>query len=123
MHLFLIRERAVSKKRYFDRTKDDSQEQACPGIQRVVNALGISIATVKRVMADFNRGVSFVDQEEVHFTRFKPEIISLVSFLFSFSLVRSDCCVEIHNPAEQAILIFSELLRLRQTFPQFGGLR
>ena len=66
MHLFLIREQTVSQKRYFDRTKDDSQEQACPGVQRVVNALGISIATVKRVMADFNRGVSFVDQEEVH---------------------------------------------------------
>ena len=60
------KETIVTLKRYFDRTKNDHQEQACPGVQRVVNALGISIATVKRVMADFNRGVSFVDQEEIH---------------------------------------------------------
>ena len=60
------KETIVTLKRYFDRTKDDPQEQACPGVQRVVNSLGISIATVKRVMADFNRGVSFVDQEEIH---------------------------------------------------------
>jgi transposase len=56
----------VILKRYFDRTRDDPQEQASLSVQRVVNALGISIATVKRVMADCNRGVSFVDKEEIH---------------------------------------------------------
>jgi len=60
------KEMIVILKDYFDRTRDDPQEQACLSVQRVVNALGISIATVKRVMADFNRGVAFVDQEEAH---------------------------------------------------------
>ncbi len=59
------RETIVTLKRYFDRTKDDHKEQACPSVRRVVNALGVSIATVKRVMADFNRGVSFQDQDEI----------------------------------------------------------
>jgi transposase len=60
------KETIVTLKRYFDRTRDDPQEQACPSVQRVVNALNISIATVKRVMADHNRGVSFMDQEGIH---------------------------------------------------------
>lgn len=60
------KETIVILKRYFDRTRDDPQEQASLSVQRVVNALGISIATVKRVMADCNRGVSFVDKEEIH---------------------------------------------------------
>ena len=60
------KETIVALKRYFDRTRDDPQEQACLSVQRVVNALNISIATVKRIMADYNRGVSFVDQEEVY---------------------------------------------------------
>ncbi|HAO19405.1 MAG TPA: hypothetical protein DCQ37_02255 [Desulfobacteraceae bacterium] len=69
------KETIVTLKRYFDRTKDDHQEQVCPSVQRVVNALGVSIATVKRVMADFNRGVSFEDQEEIHRGR-PPRAIS-----------------------------------------------
>ncbi len=59
------KETIVTLKKYFDRTKNDPQEQASPSVQRVVNALDISIATAKRVMADYNRGVSFVDQKEV----------------------------------------------------------
>jgi transposase len=60
------KETIVKLKRYFDRSRDDAQEQACPSVQRVVNALDISIATVKRIMADHNRGVNFIDQEEIH---------------------------------------------------------
>jgi len=60
------KETIVTLKKYFDRTKGDQEEQSSPSVQRVVNALDVSIATVKRVMADNNRGVSFVDQEEVH---------------------------------------------------------
>ena len=56
----------VTLKNYFDRTIDDSIEQASPSVQRVVNATGVSIATVKRIMADHNRGVDFISQEEIH---------------------------------------------------------
>ena len=60
------KEAIVVLKNYFDRTKDDEQEQARPSVQRVVNALGFGIATVKRVMADHNRGVIFTKQERIH---------------------------------------------------------
>ena len=60
------KETIVKLKKYFDCARDDPQEQTCPSVHRVVNALNISIATVKRVMADHNRGVDFVDQERIH---------------------------------------------------------
>ena len=60
------KETVVTLKQYFDRTKDDPDEQTCPSVHRVVNALDISIATVKRVMADYNRGIKFEDQEEAY---------------------------------------------------------
>lgn len=56
----------VKLKKYFDETKADPQEQACPSVERVVNALEISTATVKRVMADHNRGVNFLDQDALY---------------------------------------------------------
>lgn len=49
----------VSLKMYFDRTKDDFQEQANPSVQKVANALGFGVATVKRIMSDYNRGINF----------------------------------------------------------------
>lgn len=60
------KETIVALKKYFDRTKDDVQELAIPSVQRVVNALGVGIATVKRVMADHNRGITFSTQEKIH---------------------------------------------------------
>ena len=60
------KETIVVLKKYFDRTKDDVQEHASPSVQRVVNALGFGIATVKRVMADHNRGITFTKQEKIH---------------------------------------------------------
>jgi len=60
------KETIVTLKKYFDRTKDDSQEQTSPSVERVVNALGVGIATVKRVMADHNRGITFTEQEKIH---------------------------------------------------------
>ncbi len=60
------KETIVALKKYFDRTKNDVQEHASPSVQRVVNALGVGIATVKRVMADHNRGVTFTKQEKTH---------------------------------------------------------
>lgn len=44
-------------------------------------------------------------------------VVSVTCVCFSFLLVRSGCCVEIRSLQEQVILIFAELLRLRQTFP------
>jgi len=60
------KETIVTLKKYFDQTKGDQKEHSWPSVQKVSNALNISIATVKRTMADYNRGVSFVEQEEVH---------------------------------------------------------
>jgi transposase/predicted transcriptional regulator len=67
------KETIVTLKKYFDRTRDDPQEQAIPGVQRVVNALDFSIATVKRVMADHNRGLHFEEQEEIY--RGRPQLV------------------------------------------------
>lgn len=49
----------VSLKMYFDRTKDDFQEQENSSAQKVANALGFGVATIKRIMADYNRGTNF----------------------------------------------------------------
>ncbi len=49
----------VVLKEYFDRTKNDLQELASPSVLKVSNALGFGIATVKRTMADYSRGVNF----------------------------------------------------------------
>jgi transposase len=65
----------VALKHYFDRTMDDSIEQASPSVEKVVNAMGVSIATVKRIMADHNRGVDFMSQEEIHRGR-PPRVLS-----------------------------------------------
>ncbi len=63
---YIEKETIVALKKYFDLTKNDHYEQSRPSIQRVANAMGFGIATVKRVMADYNRGISFVDQEKIH---------------------------------------------------------
>jgi len=55
----------VVLKEYFDRTKNDLQELASPSVLKVSNALGFGIATVKRTMADYSRGVNFDKVEEV----------------------------------------------------------
>ena len=69
------KETIVALKKYFDRTREDMQEQTSPSSQRVVNALGVGIATVKRVMADYNRGVIFTEQEKIHKGR-PPRVLS-----------------------------------------------
>ena len=58
------RETIVTLKKYFDRTRDDLKEQECPSVQRVSHVLDIGVTTVKRVMADHNRGVKFEAQAE-----------------------------------------------------------
>lgn len=69
------KETIVKLKKYFDRTKNDQEEQASPSVERVVNALDISIATVKRVMADFNRGKDFTSEKVIQRGR-PPRILA-----------------------------------------------
>ena len=45
----------VLVKDYFDRTKGDLREQEGSSAERTANALGVGLATVKRVMADSKR--------------------------------------------------------------------
>jgi transposase len=54
----------VLVKDYFDRTKGDVREQECASAERAANALGVGIATVKRVMADSKRSPAWVIQED-----------------------------------------------------------
>ncbi len=49
----------VSVKHYFDQTEIDPYE---PSVNRTAAALGIGVATVKRIMADFNRDPSLLDE-------------------------------------------------------------
>ena len=50
---------AVSVKHYFDQAEIEPYE---PSVNRTADALGISVATVKRIMADYNRDPSLLDE-------------------------------------------------------------
>jgi transposase len=50
-----IKKVIVQVKKYFDRTKSDVSEHNRSSAERVANALDLSLTTVDRVMADFNR--------------------------------------------------------------------
>ncbi len=54
-----IKKLTVSVKQYFDRNKLTSTE---PSVKRTADALGIGVATVKRVMADYNRDPGLLDK-------------------------------------------------------------
>ena len=69
------KETIIALKGYFDRSKGIPSMGACPSVEKVANALNIGIATVKRVMADHNRGVSFGEQEGSHRGR-PPKVLS-----------------------------------------------
>lgn len=73
------RKAIVALKTYFDRTKNDLLGHETPSVERVTHALGFGIATVKRVMADYNRGVSFEETEKVH--RGRPQRVISDSML------------------------------------------
>jgi transposase len=51
-------------KDYFDRTKGDVCEQEASSAERTAHALGVGLATVKRVMADSKRSPAGLMQEE-----------------------------------------------------------
>lgn len=50
---------AVSVKHYFDQTEIEPNE---PSVNRTADALGIGVATVKRIMADYNRDPSLLEE-------------------------------------------------------------
>ena len=54
-----VRKLVVSVKRYFDQNKFKPTE---PSTKRTANALGIGEATVKRIMADYNRDPGLLDK-------------------------------------------------------------
>lgn len=51
----------VCVKHYFDRTKSDLEELSSSNVERTAHALEVGIATVKRVMADYNRNPDLLD--------------------------------------------------------------
>jgi len=54
-----VRKIAVSVKQYFDQVKMVPYE---PSVKRTADALGIGVATVKRIMADYNRDPDLLDE-------------------------------------------------------------
>ena len=54
-----IKKLTVSAKQYFDRNKLTPSE---PSVKRTADALGIGTATVKRIMADYNRDPGLLDK-------------------------------------------------------------
>jgi len=53
----------VCVKNYFDRTKSNAEEQSISGVERTAHALEVGVATVKRVMADYNRNPELLEKE------------------------------------------------------------
>lgn len=58
-----IKSVVVGLKHYFDRIQNDSQEQKLPSATRVSHALEIGVATVRRIMADYNRNPDSLQKE------------------------------------------------------------
>lgn len=70
-----IKKTIVTVKEYFDRTKNDEKEQDLPSVQKSAHALGIGLATVKRVMAAYSRDPNFSETRAVYRGR-PPRAIS-----------------------------------------------
>ena len=66
----------VLVKDYFDRTKGDLREHECSRAERAANALGVGLATVKRVMADSKRSPAWLIQDESIRRGRPPRVIS-----------------------------------------------
>jgi transposase len=66
----------VLVKDYFDRTKGALREHECSSAERAANALGVGLATVKRVMADSKRSPAWLIQDESIRRGRPPRVIS-----------------------------------------------
>ncbi|MEM7422042.1 MAG: transposase [Pseudomonadota bacterium] len=58
-----MREVVVKLKLYFDRVRGDEQEEILQSVFRTSHALDIGIASVRRIMADYNRDPSNIKKE------------------------------------------------------------
>jgi len=65
----------VRVKKYFERTKDDSEEQDCTSVSMPANALEVGVTTVKRIMADYNRSPDLLEKQS-HRRGHPPKIIA-----------------------------------------------
>lgn len=57
-----VKKLVVSIKKYFDRSKLDKKLQDNPSTKQTAEALGIGEASVKRIMADYNRNPDLLDE-------------------------------------------------------------
>ena len=75
----------VRVKKYFERTKDDSEEQDCTSVSMPANALEVGVTTVKRIMADYNRSPDLLEKQS-HRRGHPPKIIAdfLQAILLSY---------------------------------------
>lgn len=72
----------VCVKKYFDRTKSDLEEQNSSSAEKTANALDIGMATVKRVMADYNRNPELLNKESAsrgHPSRIIPDALQTIT--------------------------------------------
>ncbi len=53
----------VAVKNYFDRCKKEVNKEKFSSVQRTTNALDVGVATVKRVMAMYNRNPDLLEKE------------------------------------------------------------
>lgn len=67
-----MKKAVIVLKEYFDRTKNDHAEHNESSVQRVANAFDLGIATVRRVMADYNRSPDFLEREDLGALRGRP---------------------------------------------------
>ena len=72
---------AVSVKQYFDRNRLTPAE---PSVKRTADALGIGIATVKRIMADYNRNPNLLDEP----TKMRGRPVHAVTIIFFQNIPR-----------------------------------
>lgn len=63
----------VCLKKYFDRTTGDDEEKTLTSIEKTAHALDVGVATVKRIMADYNRDPNSIEKD--HFRRGHPPLI------------------------------------------------
>lgn len=56
----------VCLKKYFDRTKGELDVSDCDSVEKTAHALDVGVATVKRVMADYNKNPDMLDDELIH---------------------------------------------------------
>lgn len=58
-----VRETVVKIKHYFDRVRGDEQEEILQSVIKTSHALDIGVASVRRIMADYNRDPSSIKKE------------------------------------------------------------